>query len=156
DWHAVLSVNFYGIVRCLRSFVPRMLGQQTAGHIINTASLAGFTTFSRMAPYAASKHALVALSEAVQLQLQECGSSIGVSVLAPGPTRTAMYQRVARNPGSTEHLLSVEPEGDIERSAIPPAWSIGVMDPAETAKIAADAVRRGQFYIFPNAESRER
>ena len=42
DWDWVLGVNVYGIINGVAAFVPRMIAQDTEGHIVNTASVAAF------------------------------------------------------------------------------------------------------------------
>jgi NADP-dependent 3-hydroxy acid dehydrogenase YdfG len=80
EWRWVLDVNVLGVVNGLRSFVPILL-EQDEGHIVNTASAAGFEALPGMGPYAASKHAVLGLSEALR---REISPHVGVSVLIPG------------------------------------------------------------------------
>jgi len=41
DWQWVLGVNLWGVIHGVHYFVPRMLEQDTEGHIVNTASIGG-------------------------------------------------------------------------------------------------------------------
>jgi NADP-dependent 3-hydroxy acid dehydrogenase YdfG len=45
DWEWVLGVNLWGVIHGVRVFVPIMLGQDAEGHVVNTASVAGLTSF---------------------------------------------------------------------------------------------------------------
>src|SRR3546814_10277646 len=65
-------------------FRSGMLAHGEPAHVVNTASLAGHVSAPFMAPYGASKFAVVAISEALFHELQMTGSSVGVSVLCPG------------------------------------------------------------------------
>jgi NAD(P)-dependent dehydrogenase (short-subunit alcohol dehydrogenase family) len=69
DWEWVLGVNLWGIIHGIHTFVPLMLAQETEGHIVNTASMAGLLTGRGPAAYRVSKHAVVALSEMLYHQL---------------------------------------------------------------------------------------
>ena len=60
DWEWVFGVNFMGVLRGIRAFVPRMLENGDEGHIVNTASMAGLLTSAD--PYAVSKHSVVCLT----------------------------------------------------------------------------------------------
>jgi NAD(P)-dependent dehydrogenase (short-subunit alcohol dehydrogenase family) len=60
DWEWVLGVNLWGVIHGVRTFVPIMLRQGTAGHIVNTASSNGFLTDAFIASYDVSKHGVVA------------------------------------------------------------------------------------------------
>src|SRR5260370_12235093 len=84
DWEWVLGVNLWGAINGMRAFVPILL-EQEEGHVVNTASMAGLNTSApgSMGVYSVSKHAVVALSESLQVSLQIRGANIGVSVLSP-------------------------------------------------------------------------
>ena len=88
DWQWSLGVNLYGVINGLRAFVPRMIAQGTAAHILNTASVAGFVSGSGSACYGAAKHAMVRASEALYAGLREEAAPIGVTLLCPGLVRT--------------------------------------------------------------------
>ncbi|MFG2957588.1 SDR family oxidoreductase [Streptomyces sp. NPDC048291] len=86
EWQRVIDINLMSVVRSNAVFVPYFL-QQGRGHIVNTASIAGLYTYSYdRLPYAASKAALVQLSEGLRAYLRPRG--IGVTLLCPGPVRT--------------------------------------------------------------------
>jgi NAD(P)-dependent dehydrogenase (short-subunit alcohol dehydrogenase family) len=88
DWSWVLGVNLFGVVHGIEAFLPGML-QRDAGCIINTASMAGLVVgSSSSAPYAASKHAVIGLSEVLYRELSALGSRVHVCVLCPGPVTT--------------------------------------------------------------------
>ena len=62
---------------------------QRSGHIINIASLAGLIPFVTNAPYSASKHAVVGLSNTLRLEGETLG--VRVSVVCPGFVKTDIY-----------------------------------------------------------------
>lgn len=87
DWRWVFETNIMGIVRCTRAFLPLM---RSGSVICNTASsLALFPEVSIALPYIASKGGIIAMSEALFLQLRPRG--IRVMVLAPDITLTAFH-----------------------------------------------------------------
>ncbi|MCP5044825.1 MAG: SDR family NAD(P)-dependent oxidoreductase [bacterium] len=81
DWDWVLAVNLHGVVHGLQAFVPRMKELPGEKHVVNTASIAGIAPASFVAPYAATKHAVVGLSET----LREEGAAHGISCSALCP-----------------------------------------------------------------------
>jgi NADP-dependent 3-hydroxy acid dehydrogenase YdfG len=85
DWNDVLDVNLRGVVHGIQAVYPIMI-RQHAGHIVNTASFAGLVTSAGSVSYAATKHAVVALSNTFRLEAQRHG--VRVSVLCPGVIRT--------------------------------------------------------------------
>jgi len=82
DWRRVIEVNLMGVVHGVSAFVPRMVAAGRPAHIINTASLAGLVATANMAPYSATKFAVVGMSEAMSLELES--KNIGVTALCPG------------------------------------------------------------------------
>lgn len=90
DWRKVMDINVMGVVHGLHAFVPRMLEQRGSSHIINTASAAGLIALPRMAPYCASKHAVVGLSQSLAAELAD--SKISVTILCPGIINTPIVK----------------------------------------------------------------
>lgn len=90
-WTKSFAVNVHGVVNGMRSFVPRMLKAGGPAHIVNTASIGGFLAGPLISPYTATKFAVVALTEALHGELQMLNAPIGVSLLAPGPVQTGIF-----------------------------------------------------------------
>lgn len=88
SWRRVLDVNLGGVVNGLRTFVPRMLATGEPHHVLITASLAGLATWPGGGPYAASKHAVVAVAEQAALALAD--TPVTVTVLCPALVRSGM------------------------------------------------------------------
>src|SRR3989454_8974881 len=84
DWQWVLGVNLWGVIHGIRTFVPIMLRQETEGHIVNTASVAGLVSLPMLTIYDVTKHGVVTLSESLYQELAMSGSRLRVSVLCPG------------------------------------------------------------------------
>lgn len=82
DWDRCLGINLMGVVNGLQCFLPLMTSHEGEGHIVNTASILGMATMPGQAVYAASKYAVVGLSEVARQDLAP--KKIGVSVLCPG------------------------------------------------------------------------
>jgi NAD(P)-dependent dehydrogenase (short-subunit alcohol dehydrogenase family) len=133
DCEWVLGVNLRGVIHCIRSFVPPMLAQNTPGHIVNTASVAGLFTFHPSALYHLSKHAVVSLSEQLQHDLRLRGSQIGVSVLCPGFVNTRIMDAERNRP---DHLCNAPGE-------MPPPPDGGALNPKEMEAAFRERVRKG-------------
>jgi NAD(P)-dependent dehydrogenase (short-subunit alcohol dehydrogenase family) len=147
DWQWVLGVNLWGVIHGVTSFLPRMLESGSPGHVVNTASMAGFFAAPGMAPYAVSKFGVVALSESMRGEL--VGTEVGVSVLCPGWVSTRIHESERSRPAD----LSVERAqvDDEMRDAIR-AVIQGGLDPAEVAGLVFDAVRAERFWVFTHPE----
>lgn len=75
------------------------------GKILNVASIAGFMAGPLMATYYATKNYVVALSKAINKELEKAGSNVTVSVLCPGPVNTE-FDKVANVKFSLKGLSS--------------------------------------------------
>ncbi len=112
DWNWVLKVNVMGVVHGIHAFLPRMLKQAGPCRIVNTASGAGLIPMPRAAPYCASKHAVVGLSQSLAAELH--GTSVGVTILCPGTINTDIIKNTtmrgatatARQEQATQHYAT--------------------------------------------------
>lgn len=89
-WRWVLDVNLMGVLHGIRTFLPHIRGHGEGGHIVNTASMAGMNSGLGFSPYAASKFAVVNMSEGLAKTVAPLG--IGVTVLCPGFVRTRIWE----------------------------------------------------------------
>lgn len=147
-WRWVLDVNLMGVVHGVRSVLPLIRAQGEGGHIVNTASFAGFVSGLGFSPYAASKFAVVNMSEGLAMQLESSG--IGVSVLCPGYVRTRMSDS-ARN-RAERYGPAPAPRGPIT-AMIAERIRTG-LDPSIVAQRVLTAIRDNQLYIFTHPEMR--
>ncbi|MEQ8280180.1 MAG: SDR family NAD(P)-dependent oxidoreductase [Deltaproteobacteria bacterium] len=86
DWERVIGINLWGTIYGIHTFVPRMIAQGSGGHIVNTSSGLGLIAVPGMAPYCATKFAVVGISESIRAELEPHG--IGVTVVCPGLIQT--------------------------------------------------------------------
>ena len=87
----VMETNYFGIVRCVKAVLPAMR-QAKKGCIINIASVAGKISSSPLAPYAASKFAVEAFSEALAQEVKSF--NIRVGIIEPGIINTDMARDI--------------------------------------------------------------
>lgn len=90
DWRRVIDVDLLSVVNGVAAAYPVMV-RQGAGHIVNTASLAGLVPSPLLTPYAAAKAGVVGLS--VSLRVEAAAHGIGVSVVCPGPVETPLLDQ---------------------------------------------------------------
>src|SRR5690606_5658751 len=99
DWRWVVDVNLWGVIHGVHTFVPIMREQGTPGHVVNTASIAGLLSgIPFLAPYSATKVAVVSISETLRVELAMAGSPIGVSVLCPSGVDTRVLDAERNRP----------------------------------------------------------
>ncbi|MEU4658433.1 SDR family oxidoreductase [Streptomyces sp. NPDC023723] len=140
EWERIITVNLLSVVRSNAVFLP-LLVEQGHGHIVNTASFAGLYTYAYdRLPYAASKAAVVQLSEGLRLYLQPQG--IGVTVLCPGPV-------------ATDIAASLPPAFGPEVDTRGPGEQFGVLDPAVVGEQVAEAILSNTFMLCTHPQVRD-
>ena len=145
-WDWLLGANLYGVIHGIQSFVPRIRAHGEGGHVVNTASMAGLQVGNRgTGAYAASKFAVVALSEALANNLKE--TNIGVSVLTPAAVATEIYT------SSAAHRQDTGVGGPNPFADTPAEIATG-MDPDELGRRVFDGIRAGQFYLITHPDTR--
>ena len=147
DWEFVIGVNIWGVIHGIRHFVPAILKHGEEGHVVNTASVAGFQNRhdTNQGPYSMSKYAVLSLSEALEHEL--AGTNVGVSVLCPGPVNTNI-PRGARN--RPEHMGGPQIRAD-EEAVLAERLATRGLDPKKVGERVVDAIRTKTFYAFVSA-----
>jgi NAD(P)-dependent dehydrogenase (short-subunit alcohol dehydrogenase family) len=144
DWQWAFGVNVYGIIHGQRSFLPRMIAQDTEGHVLNTASVAAFVSAPLSGPYVVSKCAAFSLTECLAHDLALVGSKIGASVLAPSAFDTAIAQSSAVRPDR----FGVDSTEDGQGTAAALAQIVAQgMSPDEAVAPVIAGIRSGTFLI---------
>jgi NAD(P)-dependent dehydrogenase (short-subunit alcohol dehydrogenase family) len=114
EWQRIMELNYLGAVRAIQPMLPKFLERKT-GHIVNTASFAGLYPYAASrVPYAASKAAVIALSENLAVYCEPRG--VRVSCLMPGPVATNVMDSMTswtedcpmRGPGKETSLMLPE------------------------------------------------
>jgi short-subunit dehydrogenase len=82
---SIVRTNLLGLLSVTRAFLPEML-EAGRGHVVNVASIAGLVALPGAAVYSATKHAVVAFSEALDGEVRERG--VRVTSVNPGLVRT--------------------------------------------------------------------
>jgi NAD(P)-dependent dehydrogenase (short-subunit alcohol dehydrogenase family) len=137
EWSRLLDVNVLGIVRSNEVFLPGLI-EQGHGHVVNTASTNGIIVYSYdRTPYAASKAAVMMLSEQLFVYLRPSG--VGVSCLAPAGVMTNII----------EHMRPVGEQLPLRA----PDFPIVSADVAGTR--VADAVESRAFLVLTADEVRD-
>lgn len=127
-WDQMIDINFKSHLYTTRELVPRMLGRG-GGYLLHTASAAGLLTEISSAPYAVTKHAVVALAE--WLSIAHGPQGLKVSCLCPQGVQTRMIE--ADHPSAA--MLR---EGSISAEAL--------------AEVVIEGLAKETFLILPHPE----
>lgn len=156
DWQWVLGVNLMGVVHGIRTFVPRMIAQGTEGHVVNTASVAGLISSPYLSVYEATKHAVVAMSESLRMELEVTGSKLGASVLCPGFVATRISDSERNRPAELTKAASASEttQQAMVRELARQQVAAG-LKPSEIAEMVVEAIRDDRFYVITHPRFRK-
>ncbi len=146
-WKRVIDVNLLGVVHGIRAVLP-VMQQQGVGHLISTASHAGLSAAPGIAPYIATKHAVVGLMESLFLELEALGSPVGASVLCPEFVQTDLMN-------ATKEPETVDaPFAQLINQVLAAGVAGGIAASALADQVVA-AIKRRQFWILTHDSTRE-
>jgi short-subunit dehydrogenase len=103
DFEWLFEVNFWGVVRMTRAFMPLLRASDDA-RIVNLSSVYGLVAPPEQAAYSASKFAVRGFSEALRHELE--ASNIGVTVVHPGGVNTSIAEKARMPAGVSEEEVA--------------------------------------------------
>lgn len=146
DWRWLFDVNVIGVVNGINAFVPRMLAHGEPCRVANTASMAAFAPSDAFPSYAASKQAVLGLTEALRNELKD--TAVSVSVVCPGAVNTKIglseRNRQQRYGPPSARSMPSGPEQD--------KAALQMIDPAEAGRRIVAGFQRDDFWIFTHPE----
>jgi short-subunit dehydrogenase len=142
DFQWLFDINFWGVVRMSRAFLP-VLRQSDAARIINISSLFGLISPPGQAAYSASKFAVRGFSNALRYELE--GSTVGVTVVHPGGVATSIAKNARKSPGKSAQ--------EIEQ-AIVRIEKLLRMPPQDAAEIIVKGVANGKARILVGMDAK--
>jgi NADP-dependent 3-hydroxy acid dehydrogenase YdfG len=110
DWNRMIDVNIKGVLHGIAAALPHMT-RQKSGHIINVSSVAGHKVRPGSAVYAATKAAVLMLSEGLRQEVKPY--NIRTTVISPGAVRSELVHSI------TETDVAESIEAFYEAYAIP-------------------------------------
>jgi PAS domain S-box-containing protein len=154
DWEWVYGVNVFGIIHGLKAFVPKMLKQDKEAIIINTSSLAGLISGHNSPIYLTGKHAVVALTEALELQLQQVQSKIKAFVFCPAYVKTNLHKAERNRPAelANENSEYYQSEDYKKKQGMMQYAVPNGMELDQAMDIVFEALEKDLFYIQTNPE----
>jgi NADP-dependent 3-hydroxy acid dehydrogenase YdfG len=142
DW--LLAINFHGVVRLTRAFLPH-LKARPAAQLVNLSSLFGLIAPSGQAAYSASKFAVRGFSEALRHELAAQNSTLGVTVVHPGGVKTS----IAIN---ARPAAAIDPG---QQAKMQKRFARGLtMTPERAAEIIASAIERRRPRVLVGADAK--
>ncbi len=125
DWRRQWEVNVLGVIAVTQALLP--LVRRGRGRLILMSSASGLVSYPLLGPYAASKHALEAVADALRVELS--AEQLPVTVIEPGEVRTAIWERSLADFRRREAAWPPELR---QRYAAACAWMVGEAERART------------------------
>jgi NAD(P)-dependent dehydrogenase (short-subunit alcohol dehydrogenase family) len=143
QWDRALGVNILGVVNGVRAFVPGMIAAGEPGFIANTSSIGGLSIMPVQTAYIMSKHAVLAFTECLRLEMAAQQHPISVSVILPGPVQTRIFDDAQ----STEAAVSRYHAGVMRAMT-----AENGVTPDEAARVILPEIAAGQFWVSTHPE----
>jgi NAD(P)-dependent dehydrogenase (short-subunit alcohol dehydrogenase family) len=153
DWQWVIDVDLWGPVHGVEAFLPRMIEQGGDRHILFTSSFAGMVGNAGLGPYCVAKFGVVALAESLSRELKSQG--IGVSVLCPMILDTPIMANSERSRNDDYGARTSHADEAVQGLTALVTPTDADVQPADVARLTADAVVANRLYILPHRASRD-
>ena len=149
DWEWVLGVNLWGVIHGIDTFLNKLITQDE-GHFVITASICGHTCYPTSGPYAATKHAAIAIAETLYNELSAAGSQVGVTALCPGFVNTQITNSERNRPEPLVDYAAPVPSDEDQkvREALLEAFAAAAHEPSSVAALVHDAILDDTFWVF--------
>jgi NADP-dependent 3-hydroxy acid dehydrogenase YdfG len=143
NWNRLVDININGVYHGVRAFMPRMLATDEPAWVWNLSSIGGVAVVPLQAPYIMSKHAVLALTECLQLEVQLAGHDhhIHIQAVLPGAVVSSIFEAA----GGVS-------DGDVAAAESQRAAMLDIkgnaMDPLAAAEVIFDQAAEGRFYLL--------
>ncbi len=110
DWDLIMNTNLKGLFFCCKAAIPAMI-ESGGGSIVNIASMAGVSPYTRSLPYSVSKAGVIHLTTLTASQYTSSG--IRVNCIAPGTVDTPQARGSTQSTAAIEQAIATHPMGRI-------------------------------------------
>ena len=145
NWQRVVDINISGIFYGVRAFLPKMMTTDEQAWVWNLSSVGGVVAIPLQAPYIMSKHAVLALTECLYLDVQSAGHAhhIHVQAVLPG----AVVSNIFESAGGVDTDVGDVAAAETQRAAMLDIKA-QAMDPLVAAETVFEQAAEGKFYLL--------
>lgn len=147
NWDRLVDINVNGVFYGIRAFLPRMIAADSPSWVWNLSSIGGVAVVPLQAPYIMSKHAVLALTECLRLEVELAGHAdrIHVQAVLPGAVKSNIFESA----GGVD-------DGDVGAAEAQRTAMLDIkaeaMDPVEAARVVFEQAAAGEFYLLTQPE----
>ncbi|BBY82973.1 SDR family NAD(P)-dependent oxidoreductase [Mycolicibacterium pulveris] len=147
NWDRLVDINVSGVFYGIRAFLPRMIATDSPAWVWNLSSIGGVAAVPLQTPYIMSKHAVLALTECLRLEVELAGHAdrIHVQAVLPGAVKSNIFEAA----GGVD-------DGDVGAAESQRAAMLDIkaeaMDPLEAAQVVFEQAAAGEFYLLTQPE----
>ncbi|MGV0746482.1 SDR family oxidoreductase [Mycolicibacterium sp. XJ870] len=151
NWNRVMDINVSGVFNGVRAFLPRMIAHGSPAWVWNLSSIGGVAAVPLQTPYIVSKHAVLALTECLRLEVQLAGhdNHIHVQAVLPGAVKSNIFE--AAGGVDTDQAGADVNAAESQREAMLDIKA-AAMDPVEAAEVVFEQSAKGAFYLLTQPE----
>jgi len=142
DWETIVGVNFWSVVYGVHFFLPHLI-RQRSGHIVNTASMAGFFGLAASGAYTATKHAVVGLGDVLRAEVRPY--NIGVSTICPSMVKTNIV---------ADGKIVFPESGRMSQEKVAAMFDRFGRSPDKVARAVVKAIRRDRAFVPVGVDAR--
>jgi NAD(P)-dependent dehydrogenase (short-subunit alcohol dehydrogenase family) len=143
NWRRVVEVNINGVFHGIRAFLPHMMASDTPAWVWNLSSIGGVAVVPLQAAYIMSKHAVLALTECLHLEVQSAGHDdhIHVQAVLPGAVVSNIFESAGGVDGGDTTAAETQRAAMLDIKA-------AAMDPLVAAEVVFDQAAQERFYLI--------
>jgi NAD(P)-dependent dehydrogenase (short-subunit alcohol dehydrogenase family) len=143
NWNRLVDINISGVFHGVRAFLPKMIAIKAPAWVWNLSSIGGVAAMPLQTPYIMSKHAVLALTECLRLEVELAGHAhhVHVQAVLPGAVVSNIFE-AAGGVDSGDVAAAEEQRTamlDIKADA---------MDPIAAAEAVFEQSAAGRFYLL--------
>ena len=145
NWRRIVDINISGVFFGVRAFLPKMMATDEQAWVWNLSSVGGVVAIPLQAPYIMSKHAVLALTECLHLDVQSAGHDhhIHVQAVLPGSVVSNIFESASGVDSEVGDAAAAE----ARRSAMLDIKA-AAMDPLAAAEKVFEQAAEGRFYLL--------
>ncbi|MCV7175683.1 SDR family NAD(P)-dependent oxidoreductase [Mycolicibacterium sphagni] len=143
NWQRVLDINVTGVFHGIRAFLPKMMATTAPAWVWNLSSVGGVAVVPLQAPYIVSKHAVLALTECLHLEVQSAGHDhhVHIQAVLPGAVVSNIFESAGGVQSGDASAAEAQRMAMLDIKA-------AAMDPLAAAEAVFEQAAEGRFYLL--------